>query len=176
LGVATAGDLAVHKGLPTALVQRVVGDTDLVPVTVEGWARPAFVAPGATDVLGRRVKSRSLLISPFDSLAWDRGRTERLFGLQYRLEAYVPRHQRRYGYFAMPVLGGGTFVGLVDPGRRGRTLVAKQVSLLTRGAARHVAAALLSAAAWVGSDDIVIERVEPVERAGELAALVADLR
>jgi len=176
LGVATAGDLAVHKGLPTAVVQRVVGDTDLVPVTVEGWARPAFVAPGATDVLGRRVKSRSLLISPFDSLAWDRGRTERLFGLQYRLEAYVPRHQRRYGYFAMPVLGGGTFVGLVDPGRRGRTLVAKQVSLLTRGAARHVAAALIEAAAWVGSDDIVIERVEPVERAGELAALVADLR
>ena len=176
LGVATAGDLAVHKGLPTALVQRVVGDTDLVPVTVEGWARPAFMAPDATDVLGRRVKSRSLLISPFDSLAWDRGRTERLFGLQYRLEAYVPRHKRRYGYFAMPVLGGGTFVGLVDPGRRGRTLVAKQVSLLTRGAARHVAAALLSAAAWVGSDDIVIERVEPVERAGELAALVADLR
>ena len=176
LGVATAGDLAVHKGLPKAVVQRVVGDTDLEPVTVEGWARPAFVAPGATDVLSRRVKGRSLLISPFDSLAWDRARTERLFGFQHRLEAYVPRHKRRYGYFAMPVLGGTTFVGLVDPARRGRTLVAKQVSLQTRGAARHVAAALIEAAAWVGSDDIVIEQVEPVERTGELAALVADLR
>jgi hypothetical protein len=76
----------------------------------------------------------------------------------------------------MPVLGGTTFVGLVDPGRRGRSLVAKQVSLQTRGAARHVAAALIEAAAWVGSDDIVIEQVEPVERTGELAALVADLR
>jgi hypothetical protein len=176
LGVATAGDLAVYKGLPTTVVQRVVGDTDLVRVTVEGWAKPAFVAPGATDVLGRRVRSRSLLISPFDSLAWDRARTERLFGFAHRLEAYVPRHQRRYGYFAMPVLGGTTFVGLVDPGRRGRTLVAKQASLQTRDAARHVAAALIEAAAWVGSDDIVIEQVEPVERTKELAALVAELR
>jgi hypothetical protein len=176
LGVATAADLAVYKGLPTALVQRVVGDTDLEPVTVEGWSRPAYVAPGATDVLNRRVRGRSLLISPFDSLAWDRPRTERLFGFQHRLEAYVPRRKRLYGYFAMPVLGGTTFVGLVDPGRRGRTLVAKQVTLQATDAARHVAAALVEAAAWVGSDDIAIERVEPAERTKELAALVADLR
>jgi uncharacterized protein YcaQ len=176
LGVATAGDLAVYKGLPTALVRRVVGDTDLVPATVEGWDRPAFVAPGATDVLARRVRGRSLLISPFDSLAWDRARTARLFGFQHRLEAYVPRHKRRYGYFAMPVLGGTRFVGLVDPGRRGRTLVAKHVSLQTRAAARHVASALVEAAAWVGCDDIAIEVVEPAERSEQLAALVADLR
>jgi hypothetical protein len=175
LGVATAGDLAVCKGLPTATVRRVVGDTDLVPVTVEGWGRPAFVAPGATEVLNRRVRGRSLLISPFDSLAWDRARTERLFGFQHRLEAYVPRHKRLHGYFAMPVLGGTTLVGLVDPGRRGHTLVAKQVTLQTRDAARHVAAALVEAAAWVGSDDIAIERVDPGGRTAELMALVADL-
>jgi hypothetical protein len=176
LGVATAGDLAVYKGLPTALVQRVVGDTDLVPVTVEGWGRPAFVAPGATEVLDRRVRGRSLLISPFDSLAWDRARTARLFGFEHRLEAYVPRHKRVYGYFAMPVLGGSTLVGLVDPGRRGHTLLAKQVTLQTRNAARHVAAALVEAAAWVGCDDIAIERVDPGWRTAELAGLVADLR
>ena len=175
LGVATAGDLAVCKGLPTATVRRVVGDTDLVPVTVEGWGRPAFVAPGATEVLNRRVRGRSLLISPFDSLAWDRARTERLFGFQHRLEAYVPRHKRLHGYFAMPVLGGTTLVGLVDPGRRGHTLVAKQVTLQTRDAARHVAAALVEAAAGVGSDDIAIERVDPGGRTAELMALVADL-
>jgi uncharacterized protein len=176
LGVATAADLAVYKGLPTAVVRRVLGDTDLVPVTVEGWGKPAFAAPGATEVLNRRVRGRSLLISPFDSLAWDRARTERLFGFQHRLEAYVPRHKRVYGYFAMPVLGGTTFVGLVDPGRRGRTLVAKQVSLQTTDAARHVAAALIEAAAWVGCDDVVVEQVEPSARTGELAALVAELR
>jgi uncharacterized protein YcaQ len=176
LGVATAGDLAVYKGLSTAVVRRVLGDTDLVPVTVEGWAKPAVAAPGATDVLDRRVRGRSLLISPFDSLAWDRARTERLFGFEHRLEAYVPRHRRVHGYFAMPVLGGTTFVGLVDPGRRGRTLVAKQVTLQTKDATRHVAAALGEAASWVGCDDIVIERVEPAARTTELAAQLADLR
>jgi uncharacterized protein YcaQ len=176
LGVATAADLAVYKGLPTALVLRVLGDTDLVPVTVEGWSKPAFAAPGATEVLDRRVRGRSLLISPFDSLVWDRARTVRLFGFEHRLEAYVPRHKRVHGYFAMPVLGGTTFVGLVDPGRRGRALVAKQVTLQTRDAARHVAAALMEAAAWMGSDDVVIERVEPSERTKELAALVAESR
>ena len=75
----------------------------------------------------------------------------------------------------MPVLGGTTLVGLVDPGRRGHTLVAKQVTLQTRDAARHVAAALVEAAAWVGSDDIAIERVDPGGRTAELMALVADL-
>jgi hypothetical protein len=176
LGVATASDLAVYKGIPTAMVQRVLGDTDLVPVAVEGWARPAYVAPEATAALERRARGRSLLISPFDSLVWDRARTERLFGFAHRLEAYVPRHKRQHGYFAMPVLGGTTFVGLVDPGRRGKALVAKQVSLQSKDAARHVAAALIEAATWVGSDDILVERVDPPARASELVGLVAELR
>lgn len=173
LGVATAADLAVYKGVPTKLVQRVLSATDLVPVKVQGWERPAFVAPGATDVLGRRVRSRNLLISPFDSLTWDRARTARLFGFQHRLEAYVPRHKRVHGYFAMPVLGGNRLIGLVDPGRRGQTLVAKQITLQTREAARVVAAALAEAASWVDCHEIVIERVDPVERTSEIEALVA---
>jgi uncharacterized protein len=175
LGVATAADLAVYKGLPAVTVQRVLRDTELVPVSVEGWAKPAFVAPGAAEVLNRRARGRSLLISPFDSLAWDRARTARLFGFEHRLEAYVPRHKRVYGYFAMPVLGGTTFVGLVDPGRRGRTLVAKQVTLRTKDAAHYVAVALVEAAGWVGCDDVVVERVEPASRTTELAALLAEL-
>jgi uncharacterized protein YcaQ len=174
LGVATVGDLAVYKGVPAKLVQQVVGDTDLVAVPVQGWDRPAFLAPGAADVLNRRVRSRSVLISPFDSLAWDRARTARLFGFHHRLEAYVPRPKRLYGYFAMPVLGGTKFVGLVDPGRRGHTLVAKQVTLQTRDAVRHVATALVEAASWVGCRDITVERVDPVERRPELEAMLAD--
>jgi uncharacterized protein YcaQ len=176
LGVATAADIAVYKGLPRALVERVIGESDLAPVTVDGWARPAYLAPGAADVLGRRVRGRSLLISPFDSLAWDRSRLERVFGFTHRLEAYVPRHKRLYGYFAMPVLGGTRFVGLVDPGRSGDTLVAKQVVLRTTDAARHVAAALVEAASWVGSTDIVVARVDPAERTSELTTLLAELR
>jgi hypothetical protein len=73
----------------------------------------------------------------------------------------------------MPVLGGTKLVGLVDPGRRGATLVAKQVTLRTTDAARHVASALGEAARWVGSHDIVIERVEPAERRAELDVCMA---
>jgi uncharacterized protein YcaQ len=117
-----------------------------------------------------------VLISPFDSLAWDRARLERVFGFAHRLEAYVPRHKRVHGYFAMPVLGGTRFVGLVDPARRGDTLVAKQVALQTKDAAHHVATALAEAATWVGSTAIVVEQVDPVERTSELATLVAEMR
>jgi hypothetical protein len=173
LGVATAADLAVYKGIPTKLVLRVLGATDLVPVQVQGWDKAAFVAPGAADVLNRRVRGRSVLISPFDSLTWDRARTERLFGFQHRLETYVPRHKRQYGYFAMPVLGRNRLVGLVDPGRRGQTLVAKQVTLRTTDAARIVAAALVEAASWVQCHEVVIERVDPVERTAEVEACLA---
>jgi hypothetical protein len=55
-------------------------------------------------------------------------------------------------------------------------LVAKQITLRTRGAGRSVAAALVEAASWVGCSDIVIERVDPVERTSEVEALVADYR
>jgi uncharacterized protein len=136
----------------------------LVPVEVEGWGKPAFADPEALEVLGRRLRGRAVLLSPFDSLTWDRPRTERLFGFRHRLEAYTPRHKRLYGYFAMPVLAGTKLVGLVDPGRQGATLVAKQVTLLTPGSTRPVALALQEAASWVGSDAIVIERVDPPDQ------------
>jgi uncharacterized protein YcaQ len=173
LGVATAGDIAAYHGLARRQVELVVADTGLLPVSVEGWNQPAYAAPGALDVLGRRMAARSVIVSPFDSLTWYRERTERLFGFRHRLEAYVPKAKRVHGYFSMPVIGGDRLVGLVDPGREGRTFVAKHVSLDTRDAARHVTTALVEAARWVGSDGIVVERVTPEERASELRTMVA---
>jgi hypothetical protein len=177
LGVATLSDLAVYHGVPAKLVPAVLETAGLVPVQVEGWTKTAFAYPAALEVLGRRLRGRNLLLSPFDSLTWDRPRTERLFGFRHRLEAYTPRHKRLFGYFAMPVLAGTTMVGLVDPGRDGKTLVAKQVTLLSRGATQHVAAALTEAASWVGSDNIVVERVDPPEQKVVLEeALIAGVR
>jgi hypothetical protein len=174
LGVATVRDLAVYHGVPVTRVAAVLEPAGLVPVRVEGWTKAAFADPAALEVLGRRLRGRHLLLSPFDSLNWDRARTERLFGFRHRLEAYTPRHKRLFGYFAMPVLAGTKVVGLVDPGRDGRTLVAKQVTVFSPGATPHVAAALMEAAAWVGSDNVVVERVDPPAQKPVLVQALAD--
>jgi uncharacterized protein YcaQ len=175
LGVATEADLAVYYGLPRPLVRGVLPSTDLVEVAVEGWTQRAYADPAALAALGARARGRDVLLSPFDSLIWYRERVERLFGLRHRLEAYVPKEKRVYGYFAMPVLTGTTISGLVDPGRRGDVLVAKQVTLLRHAAAASVARALVDAASWVDCTEIAVERVDPASARPELEGNVAEL-
>jgi uncharacterized protein len=172
LGVATRADLADHHRVRGDQVQAVVGQTDLVEVEVEGWRDRAWAAPEALAALGARGRHRTTLLSPFDSLVWDRRRTERLFGFTHRLEAYVPAAKRVHGYFAMPLLAGGRLVGRVDPGREGRTLVAKQLTVDVR-AAPAMAAALREAAEWVGCDAVRLDRVEPAAVAPALQAGLA---
>ncbi len=179
LGVATLNDLAdYHRQRPTRL-RTVIPDAGLVPVTVEGWADPAWADPDALRALdaGLPRTHRTTLLSPFDSLIWDRIRTERVFGLVHRLEAYVPAPKRVHGYFAMPVLAGGRIVARVDPVRRDGTLVGRTVTLRRPGAVGSVARAMVEAAAWVGCTNVTVERVVPSEAAAPLrAALTAVMR
>lgn len=56
-----------------------------------------------------------MLLSPFDRLVHDRRRTEELFGFRFRLEIYVPKDRREFGYFAMPILHGDRLIGRIDP-------------------------------------------------------------
>jgi uncharacterized protein len=172
LGVATPTDLARYHGLPVRLVRNALGDAPLEEVSVEGWTQRAYAHPVALAALGVRARGRDLLLSPFDSLNWYRERLERLFGLRHRMEAYTPKAQRTYGYFAMPVLSGTAMVGLVDPGRRDDVLVAKQVTLLRRDAAEAVGRALVEAARWVGCRAVAVERVEPPAATRQLRGLV----
>jgi uncharacterized protein YcaQ len=161
LGVATIADLAAYHGLTQRTVRAGVTELGLRPVRIEGWRSEAYLAPGAADSLAMRARGRSLLLSPFDSLIWYRGRVERLFGLRHRLEAYTPSAKRQYGYFAMPVLGGTRLVGLVDPARQDGSLVAKQVTVLEGDGIDHIAAALREAATWVGATDVNVDRIDP---------------
>ncbi|MFF8020975.1 winged helix-turn-helix domain-containing protein [Streptomyces sp. NPDC007896] len=159
LGVGTRADIADYHRLKGEQVDAVIADSGLVPVTVEGWGKPAWADPAALETPPRG-RHRTTLLSPFDSLIWERARTERIFGFTHRLEAYTPKPKRVYGYFAMPVLAGGRLVGRVDPAREGRTLVAKQVTLDGAKAVPAVAQALLEAASWVDCTNVRVERVD----------------
>ncbi|MBD0738500.1 winged helix-turn-helix domain-containing protein [Streptomyces sp. CBMA29] len=160
MGVATRADLADYHRLKGEQVMSVIDSTGLVPVEVEGWSKPAWADPAAL-ASEPRGRHRTTLLSPFDSLIWDRPRTERIFGFTHRLEAYTPKPKRIHGYFAMPLLAGGRLVGRVDPAREGKTLVARQVTLDGPKAVQPAADAIAHAAGWVGCEDARVERVLP---------------
>jgi uncharacterized protein len=169
LAVATREDLADFHRLKVAEVDAALPDAGLVPVEVQGWPAGAWADPAALDDPPRG-RHRTTLLSPFDSLVWDRARTARLFAFVHRLEAYVPAPKRVHGYFTMPLLAGGRLVGRVDPTRRGRTLVARQLSMAGTKAVAPMAEALVEAASWVGCDAVGLERVDPPELAEPLRA------
>ncbi|MEO3798802.1 crosslink repair DNA glycosylase YcaQ family protein [Nonomuraea sp. B1E8] len=178
LGVATRTDLIDFlrlKGRHAAILDEVLlnGAAGLVPVAVTGWPGKKGLANAWADPAALasepRGRHRTTLLSPFDSLIWHRGHTERVFGFRYTLELYVPKHKRVHGYFTMPVLAGGRLIGRVDPAREGTTLVARQLSLEPGlSSARWADAlreALWSAADWVGCDSVRVDRADPPELA-----------
>ena len=182
VGVGTASDIAdIHRlGVAQALAH--LDDTDLVEVSVRGWDQRAWASREALDWLGTasRERSRTTLLSPFDSLVWNRERMERIFDMPHRIEAYTPAAKRVHGYFAMPVLHGGRLVARVDPAREKGRLIAKRVTLETTdtgapvaGAIEGTARALREAASWVGAESVSIDRVAPAAQKARLVAQVS---
>ena len=191
LGVVTQADLSDYQrvrygsaslraeGAPPAAAAAAAAEAaGLVPVEVSagkfGPAVRAWADPGALEhhdglageagtarPAARRGRHRTTLLSPFDSLVWDRKRTMRVFGFEHSLEAYVPQAKRVHGYYTMPLLAGGQLVGRVDPARSGSTLIARKLTMDKAAAAGPMAQALVEAASWVGCDNVKLQRVEP---------------
>ena len=139
----------------------------LTPVSVPGAKKPvrAWADPAALGWLaaGGRGTHRTTLLSPFDSLVWDRKRTLRMFGYRHLFEPYVPKEKRERGYFTMPLLAGGQIVGWVDPARSGQTLIARNLLIEKPAAVAPMARALAEAAQWTGCSNVRIERIAPTE-------------
>jgi hypothetical protein len=132
-----------------------------VPVEIEGlsgdWLAHAELlerGPG---------RPRSTLLSPFDKLVYYRDRTEELWGFRFRLEIYVPKAKREYGYFVLPLLHGHELVGRIDP------LFDRKTGVLTinavhwePGAPRDARPALKTAveelATWLGAGEVAYAR------------------
>ena len=162
-GVGTAKDLGDYFRLPITVVRPLLeemADDGLVDrVRVEGWQHPTYLHPAAK--LPRRVDAAAL-VSPFDSIMWERDRIERLFGFRYRIEIYVPKPKRVFGYYVLPFLMGDRYVGRVDlkADRAGSRLLV-QSAHAEEGVdhvevAERLSAELRSMAAWLDLDDVVV--------------------
>lgn len=164
-GVGTARDLADYYRMPVvrsrALLEELATEHALHKVSVEGWREPGYLHPKAT--LPRAVHAQSLL-TPFDSLIWERDRTERVFGFRYRIEIYLPENKREFGYYVLPFLLGDRLVARVDlkAGRANRSLVVRAAHIEPEAEAGEVADALAvelaAMARWLELDIVVVER------------------
>jgi hypothetical protein len=180
LGVATAKEIGYYFFLPTPVtnvratvvrqrIAELVDAGDLQPVRVAGWRDQAYTV---SSVATGPVRARTLL-SPFDSLLFERDRVERLFGFRHSFELYVKPENRAFGYYVLPFLLGDELVARVDV-KADRARATLQVPAAhaepgraTPEVAAELAAELRTLAGWLGLD-----RIEPGPR-GDLAPLLA---
>lgn len=133
-GIATFREIRVRAyglSIPAAkaILARMVHEGRLraVRLALADGEVDAFALPNALDAPGET--SRTTLLSPFDPFVYDRERTERLFGFKYKLEMYVPKQDRQFGHFVLPILHDDRLIGRLDSERNRKTneLVVRQL-------------------------------------------------
>lgn len=164
-GLGTTRDLADYYRLhvPTSrdMLADLASEGALETVGVHDWKEPVYLHPEAKRP---RSVTGSALLSPFDSLVWERARTERLFDFHYRIEIYVPKPKRVHGYYVLPYLVDGELVARVDlkADRQGSKLRVQSAFLEAGRPAKKIAARLandlIELAEWLGLEGVVVGR------------------
>ncbi len=159
-GVATQQEIrlrAYGMSIPAAkaLLSRLVEEGRLVAVDLPypGKPAPAFALPEALESAAKS-RGRTTLLSPFEPLIYDRDRTERLFGFKYKLEMYVPKAERQFGHFVLPILHDGELVGRLDSERDRKTNELQVIKLHWEDGAKP------SAATRTAVDDAIAKLAE----------------
>ncbi len=175
LGLATERQISNHftrDGYPDLdqRVQELVEAGDAFEVAVvdddekelDGpWYLSAEAAAALEDVRASGWQGRTTLLSPFDNLIADRERTRQLWNFDYKAEIYVPKAQRVYGHYVMPILHGASLAGRVDPqfDRNEGVLRVKAIHYEPgwaedRGVRSGLTAAAKSLASFLGADAV----------------------
>jgi uncharacterized protein len=177
LGVATERDLRDYFRLRPHQARTAIAELadagELVPVEVPGWGAAAWLDPAARRP--RRITARAL-ISPFDSLVWERPRVERIFGFRYRIEIYTPAAKRVHGYYVLPFLLGDRLVARVDlKADRQERVLRVQAAHAEQGVDRAVVRSALADELRLLADWLELDAVAVADRgdlAGDLAHVV----
>ncbi|HEX6817328.1 MAG TPA: crosslink repair DNA glycosylase YcaQ family protein [Ktedonobacterales bacterium] len=174
------GQRGAKRSAALALLDERVQAGALVPAVVDGLDEPAYVATARLGDLewlrAGNIPPRTTLLSPFDSLIWDRARARALFGYEVCLETYIVPEKRRYGYYCLAILHHGRLVGRMDLKmfRQERRLVARAVYLepgekVDDELVAGLRGALDDLARFLGGDSFSVERSDPPVLAKALA-------
>ena len=162
MGVATVKEVADYFRMSVAdtkaRLRELVEGAELSECQPEGWTSVAYLHPSAS---AKPVRAAAVL-SPFDSLLWERARVQQIFGFRHSFELYVPEAKREFGYFVLPFLLGDRLQGRVDlkADRKTRCLLVRG-SFAEPGTdsielALALAGELRSLATWLDLDDVTV--------------------
>ena len=164
LGIAGESSLRdyfrTRRDMTRVAITTLVENGELIPVLVDGSGNgPWYLWHRAR--MPRRITTRALL-SPFDSMIFERARLERLFDFIYRIEIYVPGPKRIHGYYVYPFLLDEDFVARVDlKADRSRGVLRVNAAWIEPGydafdVATELASELKIMAEWLGLSAIQI--------------------
>lgn len=173
LGAATPQQIKVHfiryryENLQENL-DRLVTDGPLIPVELVDQKGDYYIhtddLPLLESIRAGEFAPRTTLLSPFDNLICDRDRTEMLWDFYFRIEIYVPKAKRQYGYYVLPILHGDDLIGRIDPryDRKTNTLEVNNIyaeddAPQTVATQKAIASSIQSLATFLGADKIEVD-------------------
>lgn len=185
LGVATVPQIKKHytrRRYPkmTAVLKKLLKEEVLFPAQIEGESEPlagewlihAENLPILEAIQKGQWQPKTTLLSPFDNLICDRDRTELLWNFYFRIEIYVPKVKRQFGYYVLPILHGDRLIGRVDSkfDRKRNTYQVHQIYAEPgapegEGVVTAVTQTLHHLANFLGAEQLIIDKVPPIWQA-----------